>query len=316
MLVFLGVLRHPLLMRAPAEFGRLHAFRNEAFDRPRVPEHVHRLRLLGALRVALGNVDALDAGLLHQLGPALAVVLRGFPELEAKIGGKVHKRLLHQPGDHAGIGAAGGDRGGAARVVVLFLEQGLAQRIVGAAGIVGLGVEIEAEPRLDDGVDIEHAELAAEMHQVNRAGVDRQVDAKALAAAIGQQWRQQLLVILLGHRFLDEGDAAVVEQLAVGVARIDDGHPRLVELEMALDERQRSPADRAEADHHHGAADFTVNRPVFIRHFIEHSFKARSTGQTRAKTGHWPGNPALHHRSLSQTSEKRQPALRYHWPCG
>ena len=41
--------------------------------------------LLGALRVALGDVDALDADLLHQLRPAFAVVLRRLLEVEAEI---------------------------------------------------------------------------------------------------------------------------------------------------------------------------------------------------------------------------------------
>ncbi len=75
LLVLLGVLRHPLFVRAPAEFGRLQAFGDEAFDRPGVPEDVERLRMLGALGVALGDVDALDADLLHQLRPAFAIVL-------------------------------------------------------------------------------------------------------------------------------------------------------------------------------------------------------------------------------------------------
>ncbi len=33
-----AIVRHPGLMRAPAEFGRLHAFRHKAFDRPGVDE--------------------------------------------------------------------------------------------------------------------------------------------------------------------------------------------------------------------------------------------------------------------------------------
>ena len=59
-------------------------------------------------------------------------------------------------------------------------------------------VEIEAEPGLDDGVDIERADLAAELHDVDRGGVDRQVDAKALAAACGQQRHQHLAIIVAG----------------------------------------------------------------------------------------------------------------------
>jgi hypothetical protein len=48
-----------------------------------------------------------------------------------------------------------------------FGKQRFAQCIVGALGVVGPIVEIKTEPRLDDGVDIEHAELAAEPHQID-----------------------------------------------------------------------------------------------------------------------------------------------------
>src|SRR5258707_5315367 len=41
-------------------------------------------------------------------------------------------RSLDEPGHHAGIGAAGGDRGGAAGALVLGREQRLAQRVIGA----------------------------------------------------------------------------------------------------------------------------------------------------------------------------------------
>src|SRR5882724_2313004 len=66
-----AIIRHPRLMRAPAEFGRLHALGNKALHRPGVDEDVHRLRLLRALGVAFGDVDALDAELVGELAPAL-----------------------------------------------------------------------------------------------------------------------------------------------------------------------------------------------------------------------------------------------------
>ena len=63
------ILGHPFFMGAPTEFGRLHAFRQETFHRPGVDEDVRLFRRLGALGVAFGDVDALDAGLPHQVRP-------------------------------------------------------------------------------------------------------------------------------------------------------------------------------------------------------------------------------------------------------
>ena len=185
-------------MGAPAEFGRLQAFGDEAFDRPGVPEDVERLRVLGALGVALGDVDALDADLLHQLGPAFAVVLVRLVELQADVVGEVDERLLDEPGDHARVGAAGGNGGRAARVLRSFPGARFRAAHSWCGRRSSCLVEIEAEPGLDDGVDVEHVELAAELHQVERAGVDREVDAEALAFAFGQERLQQLLVVVLG----------------------------------------------------------------------------------------------------------------------
>ena len=255
----MAVLRHPLLMGAPAEFGRLHAFGQEALHRPGVDEHVHRLRLLGALGVALGDVDAFDAGLLGKLAPFLARLR--LLELEADVLGDIEQRLLDEPGHHAGIGAAAGHRGDAAGLAAARGQHGLAQRIVGARLRTQFGVEVEARPGLDHGVDVERADLAAELHQLERRGIDRHVDAKALAAAGGEQRRQQLAVIGLGYRLVDEADAALVQHAAVFVLGVDDHEALLVVGEMALDQRQGAFADRAEADHDDGPGDAGVNGP-------------------------------------------------------
>ncbi len=58
-----------------------------------------------------------------------------------------------------------------------------------------------------------------------------------------------------------EADAALVEQRPVVVVGRDDGELRLVEADVALEQRQRAPADRAEADHHDGAVETGVDRP-------------------------------------------------------
>ena len=113
-LVEAGVRRRPPFVRAPAEFGRLHALGQETFDRPGVDEHVARLGALGALGVALGDMHALDAEALRQLAPFLARLRLG--DRLAKVGSEIDERLLDEPGHHAGIGAAAGDRGRSARV--------------------------------------------------------------------------------------------------------------------------------------------------------------------------------------------------------
>src|SRR5450631_317251 len=71
-LVTPAVRREMLLMRAPAEFGRLGAFADEAVDRPRIDEFVGGLRHSRDLSIALGDVNDLDAEVAAQFGPGLA----------------------------------------------------------------------------------------------------------------------------------------------------------------------------------------------------------------------------------------------------
>ena len=246
-------------MCAPAELGRLHAFREKAFDRPGVDEDFDRLRLLGALGITLGDMDAFDAEPLGELAPILARLR--LLDLQVEIARDVEERLLDEPGHHARIGAAAGYRGGAARRLAAGFEHDLAQCVIRALLRTELGVVIEAGPRLCHGVDVERADLAAELHDVDRGRVDRQVHAKALAAAFGQERTEQLAVILARDRLVDETDAALVEELAILVLGIDDHEARFVIFEMPLDQRQRAFADRAKADHHNGAGDTSMNGP-------------------------------------------------------
>ena len=67
--VLLAVVRQLLLMGAPAQFGRLQALGNESVYRPGVDEHIERLRILGTLRIALGNVNALHAQAASSASP-------------------------------------------------------------------------------------------------------------------------------------------------------------------------------------------------------------------------------------------------------
>ena len=59
-----------------------------------------------------------------------------------------------------------------------------------------------------------------------------------------------------------EPDAALVEERPVLVVGCDDGEPRLVEADVAFEQRQRASADRAEADHHDGAVETGVDGSI------------------------------------------------------
>ena len=104
-------------MRAPAELGGLQSFRNEAVDRPGVDESVEGLRMLGALGVAFGDVDALDAQAFHELAPFGAAAR--LAHLQVDVACDVEECLLDQPRHHTGIGAAAGDRSVAAGIACL-----------------------------------------------------------------------------------------------------------------------------------------------------------------------------------------------------
>src|SRR5579863_5729874 len=247
-------------MRAPAKLGRLHAFRQEAFDRPGVDEHFKRLRLPGALRIALGNMNAFETCLLGQPAPLLAGL--GLLELEAEIARNIEQRLLDEPRHHARIGAAAGYGRGAAGRLAPRRQNGLAQRVVRALLRPELRVEIESGPRLNHGIDVEHTDLAAELHDIERRRIDREVDAKALAAAFDEQRLEQRAVVVARHRLVDEADAPLVQQLAILVLGVDDYEAGFVIVEMTLDQRQRAFADRPKADHDNGSADAGVNGPL------------------------------------------------------
>ena len=145
-----------------------------------------------------------------------------FPEVD----GEVDQRLLDEPGHHAGIGAAAGNGGCSAGIGAPLGEHRLAQRVVGARLRPERLVEIEAGPGLDDGVDVERADLAAEAHDVERGGVDREIDAEALAASARQAFAQHVAIVVAGDRQMQELDAALVEQHAVRIVGIDDDETR------------------------------------------------------------------------------------------
>ena len=93
--------REMLLVRPPAELGRLRPFTHEAVHRPGVDELVEFLRVLAHLGIALGDVDDLDAQRLRELRPLLAA--GGNLGFEAHVLGDIEERLFDQMGYQAGI---------------------------------------------------------------------------------------------------------------------------------------------------------------------------------------------------------------------
>src|SRR5262249_45155964 len=104
--------------------------------------------------------------------------------------------------------------------------------------------------------------LPGELHDAGGGGVDGKIDAEALASACGQQWSEQLAVVLLRDSLMDEADAALVEQASVLVLGIDDNETSLVEGEMTFNEGKRAFADRTKSDHDNGTVDTGMHRPT------------------------------------------------------
>ena len=140
----------------------------------------------------------------------------------------------------------------------LGCEQRFAQRVIGTLFGAGALVEIKPEPRLDHGVDVEGSDLAAHGHEIDRTGVDREVDAEALAAAFRQQRNEDVTIVVAGDGLPDEFDAVFFCQRVIRM-RIDDDKARYIELEMLLDQRKGAFSDRTESDHDDRPGDACVH---------------------------------------------------------
>src|SRR5208282_1872864 len=128
--------------------------------------------------------------------------------------------------------------GRSAWIPAALVDHRLAQRVVGARLVAERFVEIEARPGLNDGVDVERADLAAIAHDVERRRVDREVDAEALALARGQVLVERVAVVDAREPQLHEADAALIQEPPIGIVWIDDDEAVPVEIEVTLDERQ------------------------------------------------------------------------------
>src|SRR5262249_7688763 len=95
------------------------------------------------------------------------------------------------------------------------------------------------------------------------------IDAKALTSAGCEQRREQMAVVILRNRLMNETDAALVKQFAVFILGIDDYEALLVVGKMALDQGQSALADRTEADHHDGPDDAGMHWPFRHRQSLQ-----------------------------------------------
>ena len=100
----------------------------------------------------------------------------------------------------------------------------------------------------------------------------------------GEQRGEQLAIIVLRHRLVNEPDLALVQQTPVAVIGRDDDEFRAIEGDVPLDQRQGSFADRAEADHHDRALETGVQlrRSSGVIAFMSVDSKPEMKGSRRA----------------------------------
>src|ERR1035441_9903685 len=104
-LVAAAVRRKMFLVRAPAEFGGLSPFADEAVHRPGVDEFIRLLGYIGDLGVALRDMHDLDAELLCESRPSLAA--RRHAGIHSRVLGNIEQGLLDQVRHQAWIRAMG-----------------------------------------------------------------------------------------------------------------------------------------------------------------------------------------------------------------
>jgi hypothetical protein len=176
-------------------------------------------------------------------------------------GRDIEQCLLDEPRHHPGIGAAAVHRGNSARTTAAQLEEPFAQRVIRSFGDRQFRVGVKSGPRLDDGVDVKSVDVLGEVHEVDRAGVDRKIDDHAAARSSGQKRRQHVAIVFFGDGGVDETQLAVVEQTPIVIVRRDDNEFRPVKANVALDQGQSASTDRTEAEHYDRPVEARMQRP-------------------------------------------------------
>src|SRR5262249_62264964 len=177
--------------------GRL-AFGDNRLYRSGIDELVARVWRVCTLRVPLGDVDAFDAGPLHQASPILPG--RRFNEIELQILGDVDQPLLDHPRHHAGVCSAAAHRGNPTGPATTEVKYALAQGIIRPLRKRAGAVHIKPGPGLDDGIDVERIDVLAKFHQVDRRRIDREIDDHASARTDGEKRLEDLTIVVAGDR--------------------------------------------------------------------------------------------------------------------
>ena len=259
--VAVAISREMPLVGAPTEFGGLAALAHEAVHRPGVDELARTLAHRRDLRIALGDVDDLDAEGVREPCPILARVR--VTRSDAGVGGDVEQRLFHEVGHQTRIGAMGEHRRRCIGSALAQRERVLAQGVVRAARGGKAGIGVAPRPRFDAGVEIERAALAAEADEIDGRHIDRHVDDEI---ALAHQRAEHRAEVVLLDRLLDEAHAEMLKDMRAALIRCDHGDAARVGADVAQDERQHALADAAEADEHDAARELHVD--LVVRHDV------------------------------------------------
>eukprot|EP00037_Helgoeca_nana_P019657 m.192717 g.192717 ORF g.192717 m.192717 type:complete len:427 (+) comp24957_c0_seq1:1436-2716(+) len=175
-LVVLAVYREILFVGSPSELGWLASFADEAIDAPGVDKLSRTFGLgLAHLGVPLGDVDGLDPELLRESTPPLAC--RRLGDLNPSVLGNVEQCPLDVVRDEPRVGAVGRDRGH--RLWAELFAEGEHLLPLGVVAPLARGkrcICVASEPRLDHRVEVHHLAVVAELHEIARSSVDRQVE--------------------------------------------------------------------------------------------------------------------------------------------
>ena len=141
----------------------------------------------------------------------------------------VDHALLYPVRDQPGVRPVGENDGGRLGILLSELQRFLAQAVVGAARQGQRAVCIHAVPRLDAGIEVEHAALHAVLDQHRARDVHRKVQEEV---PLAQHRPEDLLDVVALDGIDDELDAVLFGFFLAAVVGSEDGNavPRHVDV--------------------------------------------------------------------------------------
>src|SRR4030095_5690995 len=241
--VLAAVAREVVLVRAPSELRGLAALTHQSVHGPGVNELPRHLRPARDLRVALGDVDDLDAERRGEVRPVLTALR--LARLVAGVLGYVEQRLLHEVRYEARVRAVRDDSGRPVAPALAQLEHLLAERVIRAPARGDVRVGVAARPWLDAGVQVERAFFVAQLDEGNARHVDRQVQHEIAAP---DERLEHVPEVLARQRVIEELDPVLRRFFATRIVRRDDRDSiRSQSADVTQDERQDALPDAGEA---------------------------------------------------------------------